>query len=61
MCTIPCAVKEGLEGTECSLLVCMVPANLGRPGISTDCAFKWPVWGVPLNDMMMMMNKAKLN
>ena len=22
----------------------------GRPGVPAGCAFKWPVWGVPLND-----------
>ena len=22
----------------------------GRPGVPTGCAFKWHVWGVPLND-----------
>ena len=21
-----------------------------KPGVSAGCTFKWPVWGVPLND-----------
>ena len=24
--------------------------DCGWPGVPTGCAFKWPVWGVPLND-----------
>ena len=33
--------------------------DCGRPGVPTCCAFKWPVWGVPLNDDDVRSNQMK--